>query len=190
MRIQVLSPAPAVYANPRASSNAHSCVLRVQVADHAVLLTGDVPARQEASLLAWANQPGWSVRSDLMVAPHHGSHTSSSEALIAAVGPRWVSMQLGYRNHFGHPHDEVLRRYAAHQVRVLRSDQAGAVQWRFASALPLPGGPDDDVTIEVWRESHRRYWHWGAPDFLSLDQPAAVAGGPTMEAVSPAGEDP
>jgi hypothetical protein len=60
-------------------------------------------------------------------------------------------MQLGYRNHFGHPHPEVVQRYREHGVAIVRSDESGAAQWRFE-----PGGA---VVLERWRVDHARYWH-------------------------------
>jgi hypothetical protein len=118
---------------------------------HRVLLTGDVPAREEQLMI----DAGLPLRAQLMVAPHHGSRTSSSDAFIAAVAPRWASVQTEYRSRFGHPHPSVVARYLEHGVQVLRSDQAGAVQWRFLAS--------GDVEIEAWRRDHARYWHNQAP---------------------------
>ncbi len=147
LSLQVLGPPAALYENPRASTNARSCVVLVQQGDARVLLTGDVPARQEQDIVRrWPD-----VAASLLVAPHHGSHSSSSETLIAAVRPRWVSMQLGYRNHFGHPHPDVVQRYRQHAVRIVRSDESGAAQWRF--------DPSGTVALERWRVDHARYWH-------------------------------
>ena len=95
--------------------------------------------------------PQGPLRAQLLVAPHHGSHSSSSEELLDAVRPRRTSMQLGYRNHFGHHHPEVLQRYRDRGIAVLRSDEAGAVQWRV--------GAGGEVAIERWRRDHARYWH-------------------------------
>jgi competence protein ComEC len=149
LALDLLHPDAPLYAQPRASTNARSCVVLVTLGAHRVLLTGDIPARQEQQVLARAAAAGRSLHVALLVAPHHGSHSSSSEALIAACAPRWVSMQLGYRNHYGHPHAEVVARYRAHGARVERSDVEGAVQWRFAAA---------GVTVERWRRDHARYW--------------------------------
>jgi len=90
------------------------------------------------------------LQAQLMVAPHHGSRTSSSETLVAAVRPRWASVQAGYRSRFGHPHAEVLARYARHGVQVVRSDWSGAARWRF--------GADGSGAVERWRLDHPRYW--------------------------------
>jgi len=68
-------------------------------------------------------------------------------------------MQLGYRNHYGHPSAEVVERYGAHGALVARSDESGAVQWRFAAT---------GTTVECWRRGHARYW---------FNQPAAARAG-------------
>ena len=123
-------------------------------ANAGVLLTGDVPQRQERELLAYAAAAGIDVRVDLLLAPHHGSRSSSSPELIGATAAHWVSMQVGYRNHFGHPHPAVLQRYRAAGVAIERSDVTGAVQWRFGK---------NEVAVERWRRDHARYWHNQSP---------------------------
>ena len=73
-----------------------------------MLLTGDIERAEEASLaLRYQEQ----LRATVMVAPHHGSKTSSSYALLKRVDPEIVIVAAGYKNSFGHPHPEVLRRY-------------------------------------------------------------------------------
>lgn len=63
-----------------------------------------------------------------MLAPHHGSATSSTEAFIAAVNARDVLFSVGYRNRFGHPQGQVLARYAASGARLWRTDQDGMLR--------------------------------------------------------------
>jgi len=155
LQLAVLNPPSALYDRPRATTNSKSCVVLAQLGATRILLTGDIPAREEAHMAA-AFGPGLSAQ--LMVAPHHGSRTSSSEALIDAVRPRWVSLQAGYRSRFGHPHPEILARYAQRGARVIRSDWSGAARWRFS--------PDATAGLEQWRLDHARYW---------LNQPAAWA---------------
>jgi len=162
LRVSVLSPDAALYAQPRASTNARSCVLRFELGRASVLLTGDVPARQEAGIVSAYGQ---GLASQVMVAPHHGSRSSSSEAFIHAVRPTWVSIQVCYRSRFGHPHPQVLQRYRAAGAAVVRSDWVGAARWRLAA--------DASVSVERWRIDHARYW---------LDQPM-------LRALPPAGSD-
>jgi competence protein ComEC len=82
--------------------------------------------------------------------PHHGSRSSSTAALLAAVRPEVALLQAGYRNRFGHPHAEVLARYAEQGIPVVRTDHAGAAQWRFAA--------DGTIDFRFWRSFAVRYW--------------------------------
>ena len=79
--------------------------------------------------------------------PHHGSKTSSSEAFIDAVAPGTAVVQAGYRSRFGHPAPEVLARYRALGVELLRSDACGAWTW------------DAQGVARCQRETAARYWH-------------------------------
>ena len=147
LRIDVLRPLAADYAQPRLASNAASCVLRVSLGPHRLLLTGDVPAREEGELVARERD----LNVDWLSVPHHGSRSSSSEALLDAARPAWASVQAGYRNRFGHPDAQVVDRYMARGVHMVRSDESGAAQWRFRG--------DGAVDLHRWRASAHRYWH-------------------------------
>ena len=88
-------------------------------------------------------------RRDVLLVPHHGSRTSSSEAFIAAVGPRWAVVPAGYRNRFGHPAREVLARYEGAKVSVLRTDLGGAVSVVLNR---------DATQVRAQRTLRPRYW--------------------------------
>ncbi|MDT8999102.1 DNA internalization-related competence protein ComEC/Rec2 [Paucibacter sp. APW11] len=125
--------------------NALSCVLRVQaVSGHSALLTGDLEVAQEQALLQ--RDPA-RLRSELLLVPHHGSQTSSSQAFIAAVAPRWGLVQAGYRNRFGHPALSVQAGYQAAGVPLLLSADCGAWRWQSWGLEP-----------QCQRELDRRYW--------------------------------
>jgi competence protein ComEC len=152
LQLTVLNPPAALYDRPRATTNEKSCVILVQTGSTRALLTGDVPIREEAVMVRTF---GADLQARLVVAPHHGSKTSSSEAFVGAVHPQWVSIQAGYRSRFGHPHPQVVARYERHGAQIVRSDWGGAARWRFE--------PDGSVALEQWRLDHARYW---------LNQPA------------------
>ncbi|HET9597612.1 MAG TPA: MBL fold metallo-hydrolase, partial [Anaeromyxobacteraceae bacterium] len=105
--------------------NDASLVLRVTHGQVAFLLTGDVQAEGEAALLE-RERPR--LRADVVKMPHHGSATSSSPALVAAVGARWAIATVGHENRFGFPAAEVVARWAAAGATVLRTDE-GAVRF-------------------------------------------------------------
>ena len=145
VRFEVLHPLPGDAAAPGLRSNALSCVLRVEdAAGRSVLLTGDIEAAQEAALVARA---GTGLRSDVLMVPHHGSRTSSSAAFLETVAPRQAFVQAAYRSRFGHPAPQVLERYEARGIELLRSDRCGAWTW------------NGDGAGVCERERRRRYWH-------------------------------
>jgi competence protein ComEC len=146
VRFTLLRPPASDYGLAR-KSNAMSCVLRVSALGRSVLLTGDIEADQETALLAAADPA--SLASDVLIAPHHGSKTSSGAAFLDAVHPAAAVFQAGYRNRFGHPAPEVLARYRARGITIVQSPDCGA--WRWLAADPLPGVCE--------RDAARRYWH-------------------------------
>jgi len=111
-----------------ARPNARSCTLKISVGGQAVLLAGDIEAAQERALVARAAD---SLRADVLLAPHHGSGTSSTPAFLDAVSPQLALFQVGYRNRYRHPKAEVVERYQQRGVHILRSDSAGAVTLRM-----------------------------------------------------------
>lgn len=150
VRFEVLHPRAADYAGPPRKPNAISCVLRVvDAAGRAALLTGDIEAAQEV-LLAQDLTPD-ALRADMLLVPHHGSKTSSTDALLGAVRPRVAIVQAGYRNRFGHPALPVLARYQAHGIAVFTSAACGAWTW------------DSDASVDgrCERAAAPRYWRSG-----------------------------
>ncbi len=145
VRFGILHPPAHQYANPNYSDNERGCVVRVDAVGGSALLTADIERLSEMNLRE-RRQP---LAADVLVAPHHGSHTSSSRAFLRAVGAKVIVIPVGHRNRYGHPHPEVLARYRALGVPVWRSDRDGAVTLRLE-----PGG----ATVERAREEARRYW--------------------------------
>ena len=132
------------YANAE-QPNARSCTLRIRYRENAVLLTGDIEAPQERALL---NRGADQLSASVLLAPHHGSGTSSTPEFLAAVSPRLALFQVGYRNRYRHPKAEVLDRYLQRNIVTLRTDQSGAVRVTLG----------DDITFSAYRCERRRYW--------------------------------
>ena len=130
-------------------SNAHSCVLHIAAGQGgSALLAGDIEAAQERALV----QRGV-PQVDLLLVPHHGSKTSSTEAWLAALQPRLAVVQAGYRNRFGHPAPEVVARYRAMSIPLVDSAHCGALHWQS----------DAPRQWQCERELRQRYWHHQAP---------------------------
>jgi competence protein ComEC len=85
----------------------------------------------------------------VLLAPHHGSATSSSPVLLNTLRPRRVLVQSGYRNRFGHPAPVVLERYRERGIPWVNSPDCGAATWRS----------DQPEALVCQREVDRRYWH-------------------------------
>ena len=146
VRFEFLHPPPGW---ETARRNNQSCVLRVTAGASSMLLTGDIERAAEWFLLENKISP-----SDVLLVPHHGSRTSSSEEFIAAVAPRWAIVPAGYRNRFGHPAREVLERYARAGVTVLRTDRDGAVSVVLNGHAPR---------VSTERSRAPRYWRRTPP---------------------------
>jgi competence protein ComEC len=127
-------------------SNAQSCVLRVSAPGIAALLTGDVDAPSERVLVSRAPD---ALRAQVLVVPHHGSKSSSTEPFLDSIDPLIAVFQVGYRNRFQHPEAGVWARYAARGIELARSDADGAVRIELH---------DGALTLERYRVTHRRYW--------------------------------
>ncbi len=145
VRFEILYPSVASYDEPLRKSNWRSCVLRVTAGGHSVLLTGDIEERDERALLA----SGAPLAAQVMLAPHHGSRTSSTVPFLDAVQPRVAVFAVGYRNRFGHPKDEIVARYRALGAEIMRTDETGAVSVKLAH---------DGVSVERFRTMAPRYW--------------------------------
>lgn len=158
VRFDVLHPAAAHY-DAGLKSNDLSCVLRITAASgRRALLAGDLEAGQERQLAT--REPD--LRADVLLVPHHGSKTSSSAELLAAVRPEAALVQAGYRSRFGHPAPSVLARYQAAGIAVVASPACGA--WRWQSDIP-------PAAASCERERRRRYWQDRAPVATGLDGP-------------------
>lgn len=109
-------------ADPQASENDASVVLAVHGPALGLLLTGDLEAAGEAALVA---DPPRFATPLVLKAPHHGSKTSSSDALLDTLTPQAAVFTVGRRNRFNFPHRRVLARYAAREIPTRRTDRAG-----------------------------------------------------------------
>jgi competence protein ComEC len=112
-------------AEPWRNTNNNSLVLRVSHGDNAILFPGDLMAEGEAAVGRLVPD---ALASTVLIAPHHGSKSSSTPAFISQVNPEIVVVSAGWRNRFKFPHAEVLARYERQGSRVFRTDLDGAVR--------------------------------------------------------------
>src|SRR5450830_214899 len=145
---RMLYPVQPLYDGDKWTSNARSCLLKVTLGKQAMLFPGDIEAVQEDQLVNSAAVTD--LHASVLVAPHHGSGSSSTVPFLQAVKPQLVLFQMGYRNRFNHPKPEIVTRYQELGIRTLRSDDAGAITINFNRQT---------VDAETYRQSHVRYWY-------------------------------
>ena len=146
VRFEVLHPTAESYAEEKIRDNNRSCVLKISTGKNSVLLAADIEKDSEWRLL---KQHEEELPATILVVPHHGSKTSSVNAFVAAVHPRYAVFTVGYRNRFGHPREEVVERYRAIGSELLRSDKDGAIVVEMDT---------QNISVERYRKSHARYW--------------------------------
>lgn len=153
VKFEVLHPQLESYEDLSIKDNNRSCVLKVTSSSGSLLLTGDIEKKVESALVAQLS--GDDLKSDILIAPHHGSKTSSSANFIALVAPSVVIFTSGYLSRFKHPAPNVVARYQALNSLTFRSDLNGALDMSFDSR----SSRDGEISIVRWRNYQRRYWH-------------------------------
>lgn len=133
------------------SDNESSCVLRISGVGGSALLTGDIQREAETVLVA-----SGVAQTDIVVVPHHGSRTSSTEAFVQATKPAIALVAAGYRNRWGFPKPDVVGRWRSAGASVLSTQESGAITV--------------DVTLDgvqpprQFRAEFPRYWRSRQPE--------------------------
>ena len=146
VNFEILHPGQAEYEQPKTRDNDLGCVLRISIGEQRILLVADIEKNTERRLIA---SHADKLFTTLLVVPHHGSKSSSSDEFVAATLPDYAVFTVGYRNRFGHPKPEIWQRYADSGAKLLRSDEDGAI---------LVNMDARGIEVEPYRKSHRRYW--------------------------------
>ena len=111
------------------AANDHSIGMLLRAPDFQMLFTGDMDEDCERQMLAslWEANAGY-PKIDVLKAGHHGSHTSSSEALLAALRPDYAILSYGVGNDYGHPHAETRERLRRYDVKMLETGVMGEIR--------------------------------------------------------------
>jgi competence protein ComEC len=104
--------------------NNNSLVLKASFGSRSFLFPGDIQTRAEYELAAIV---GEKLKSTVLLAPHHGSKTSSSERFVEMVDPEVVIFSSGWKSRFGFPHPSVVKRYKEKGCRILGTARNGAI---------------------------------------------------------------
>ena len=144
--IEMLHPGLPSYDNPALKPNARGCTLKITAGVHSMLLAADIEAAQESELVVRSRDL---LAASVLLVPHHGSGTSSTQAFLHAVGPRLAIFQVGYRNRYRHPKREVYERYGGLRIERFRTDLDGAITI----------GSESRLVPQIYRREHARYWY-------------------------------
>lgn len=140
---RVLHPAK----NNLGFGNDSSCVLLVDNGKHRVLLTADIEAWAEKQMLERDRDH---LHADILIAPHHGSKTSSTEEFVRAVHPRYVFYPLGYLNRYHFPHARVTELYNQLQIKQLNTADSGEIEVRLIK--------NSILSPSSYRLAQNHYW--------------------------------
>ena len=150
LRLNLLSP-PQVLAG-----NNGSCVVRIDDGLQSLLLTGDIEKQTEAVLLRSELSDSGDLsdlnelQSDVLVAPHHGSKTSSTEDFIDAVAPKLVLFPAGFANRYGFPKPTVVERYQRREIRSLTTGSEGQISVIFQQS---------ELEVKTYRGDLAPFWY-------------------------------
>ena len=109
---------------PWRNANNNSLVVRVEYNTTSLLFTGDIMKNAEAELVKIS---GNNLKSTVLIAPHHGSRTSSTASLLNMVNPEHIIISAGWKNRYKMPHQSVLRRFIKTGAQIYRTDENGAI---------------------------------------------------------------
>jgi competence protein ComEC len=107
-------------------SNNMSIVLKMTFGRQSFLFPGDILEKAEADMINTLTDTR-DLKCRVLLVPHHGSKSSSSDLFIQTVAPEYSVVSAGYKNWFKFPHPIVLERLAAQGSKVFRTDVHGAV---------------------------------------------------------------
>ena len=137
--------------NPKTikKKNNRSCVLKITTQGGSILLTGDIEKTIEYKIIKKYPK---ALKSDILIAPHHGSGTSSTEAFIDIVKPKIALFSTGYKNRFRHPKKSIVERYKRRKIKLWNTAEVGAISFRIS---PKTGISEPSLA----RQTMKRYWH-------------------------------
>jgi competence protein ComEC len=132
------------------NSNNLSCVLLIRYQSTSILLAGDIEKSIEKRLIKRQLIP---KNINVLLAPHHGSQTSSHKDWIDYLSPEYVIFSTGYKNSYGHPHKKVIARYKANNATLLNTATDGAIT--------VVIDVNNALRVNRGRWVNRHYWHDG-----------------------------
>jgi competence protein ComEC len=114
--------------------NAESIVMKLQVGNTSVMLTGDAQFDTEQSLIS----SGSNLHSQLLKVGHHGSSTSTSQAFLSAITPTYAVISAGVNNQYGHPTQQTLDILSSNSIITYGTYSYGTIVFSLNSATQAP----------------------------------------------------
>jgi competence protein ComEC len=121
--VQLMNPWRLVSGDADPDANDRSLVLRIVFGDTTFLFPGDISELSERAL----SESGFPLKSEALLAPHHGSRFSNTPDFIKAVQPEHVIFSSGSGLEYCLPHPDVLERYQSVGCKIYRTNSIGAV---------------------------------------------------------------
>jgi len=103
--------------------NNESIVGELIMGSFKMMFTGDAESPVEKEIIA----AGGDLKCQVLKSGHHGSKTSSSEEWLKAVSPEVAVIPCGEGNDYGHPHDQTMKKYRKHSLRIYETDKNGMI---------------------------------------------------------------
>ncbi|WP_418135169.1 DNA internalization-related competence protein ComEC/Rec2 [Psychromonas sp. GE-S-Ul-11] len=132
------------------NNNDNSCVVKVSDGHINVLLTGDISHKIEQQLVKQQDKTIPLLRADILIAPHHGSKTSSSTDFIEQVDPRVGGFSAGYKNRWRFPIQSVVQRYQQREIAHLTTAKTGFIRFNVQN---------QHIEVKTYREDLAAYWY-------------------------------
>ncbi|WP_419420680.1 DNA internalization-related competence protein ComEC/Rec2 [Legionella sp. D16C41] len=110
------------------NKNNSSCVLQIITPSGNALITGDIEKEAERYLIRHYPKQ---LASDILVVAHHGSKTSSTDAFIAQVLPKFALISAGFDNRYHFPHQQTLETLKRYNSKILNTIDCGMITVEF-----------------------------------------------------------
>lgn len=103
--------------------NNYSIVARLTYGSNSFLFMGDAQTLSENQILS----KKLNVKADVLKVGHHGSTSSTGQAFLNAVNPKYAVIEVGAGNSYGHPSSTTLNKLSAKGIKTYRTDQNGNI---------------------------------------------------------------
>lgn len=107
------------------SANESSVILRLLYGKTSIIFAGDAPIEEEYEALKLNVDFG----ANILKISHHGSRYSSGDEFLYEAKPEFAVIQSAAKNRFSHPHKETLERLQNHNIKILRNDLEGTIEF-------------------------------------------------------------